>query len=75
MTEFTEDRIKRAATAMKMLRLGAHPGMDAVAIKLNSDPTYREMEEAKMWAKAFELSGTMTRALDVAVDMAREFRL
>jgi hypothetical protein len=49
-----EEIIRRAATAMKVLRLVHMPGMDHVAVKLNCGPTYDELKTAKAWFAAFE---------------------
>lgn len=52
----TDAQIERAAKLMKIYHLAGMTGMDAVAIKLNSNPTYDEQRLAKRWAKAFELA-------------------
>ena len=52
----TRDQVELAGRLVKILRLAGHPGMDAVAIKLNSRLTYDEEKTAKIWAKAFELA-------------------
>ena len=39
-----------------MIRLVNQPGMDAVAVKLNSELTYDEEKIAQLWAQAFELA-------------------
>lgn len=77
MIEFTDDQIKAAATAMKILRLAQHPGMDSVAIKLNSQPTYQEIEQAKMWAMAFSNAtrSDLARPMDSATEIAKRFGL
>jgi len=55
---------------MKLLRLAQQPGMDAVAIKLNMEPTYEELKVAKAWADAFERVTDMDRKVfDIAADM------
>jgi hypothetical protein len=56
MTEFTEAQIIKAATLVKILQLTSMPGMDAVAVKLNREPTCDEERVARMWAKEFQLA-------------------
>lgn len=51
----TESQVERAAKLMKIVQL-ANSGLDAVAIKLNSTPTYEECRLARRWATAFELA-------------------
>ena len=51
----TESQVERAAKLMKIVQL-ANSGLDAVAIKLNSNPTYEELRQARRWATAFELA-------------------
>ena len=39
----------KIAKEVKIKRLKAHPMMDSIAVKLNSGPTYDEIQEAKYW--------------------------
>lgn len=58
MRNFTDEQIIKAAKIMKIIRLSGIPGMDVVAVKLNSEPTWEEQKSARMWAKAFSASAT-----------------
>lgn len=62
--------IRRAATAMKALRLAATPGMDLVCLKLNMEPTYDELKTAKAWFTAFEKArDSEKRILEIAEEI------
>jgi hypothetical protein len=53
----TDDELQLAGRIRKVVRLAALPGMDEVAVKLNSSRlTWGEMAEVKEWALAFELA-------------------
>ena len=51
-----EQIIYRAAKMVKIIRLAGTPGMDIVAIRLNCEPTYDELQIARSWAKGFEIA-------------------
>lgn len=51
-----ESQIELAGRIIKVMKLANTPGMDKIAIKLNSGLTWKEQQEAKHWAKAFELA-------------------
>lgn len=50
------DIAERAARLMKIVRLARDPMMDAVAIKLNAQPTFEEKRTAERWRAAFDLA-------------------
>ena len=52
----TDEELELAGRIRKVVRLAAMPGMDEVAIKLNSGLTWEEMLDARCWALAFELA-------------------
>jgi len=52
----TKEQIELAARIRKVIHLTSIPGMDDVAVKLNSGLTWDEKETAKRWALAFELA-------------------
>lgn len=52
MAEWSE-HVRRAAKVMKIVRLRHMPGMDATAIRLNSEPTIEELIHATAWLAAF----------------------
>lgn len=61
---------------MKILRLANTPGMDEVAIKLNCEPTYFEVKEAKKWQRALELADLEgVSAMDHARALHKEFKV
>lgn len=45
-----------AAKVIKTAKLRAMPGMDEIAVRLNSEPTYSEVSEAIAWQMAFQLA-------------------
>lgn len=50
------DLAERAARLMKIVRLARNPMLDAVAIKLNAQPTSEEIRTAERWRAAFDLA-------------------
>lgn len=71
----TDEEIKKAAKIVKILYLAGLPGMDEVAVKLNSNPTYAEVLEARKWAIAFELAKRQDTAYALAAILHKEIRL
>jgi hypothetical protein len=51
-----EDIARRAASALKMIRLARMPEMDPIAVQLNAGPTHEEVAEALRWMLALELA-------------------
>ncbi|KKL99344.1 hypothetical protein LCGC14_1815340 [marine sediment metagenome] len=49
---FEDNRARKVARTMKRMKLEAHPTLDEVAIKLNSQPTFREVELAEFYIAA-----------------------
>jgi len=70
----TKDQIHRAGQLIKILTLAGSPGMDRVAIKLNSGLTYPEQEQAELWAKAFELAQKRGDLFDLAAELHKSRR-
>ena len=49
---FEDNRAEKVARTMKRMKLEANPMLDEVAIKLNSQPTHREIELAELYIAA-----------------------
>jgi len=63
----TREQVKLAGRIIKVMRLTNQPGMDRVAIALNtSGLTYSEESEASTWAAAFELAVEGGKPMDLA---------
>jgi hypothetical protein len=72
-TRMTHDQIERAGRLIKILHLVGQPGMDEVAVKLNCGLTYSEMNQAKLWARAFQLAQTEGGLFEQAARLNKEF--
>jgi len=57
MSILSESDIKSIARQMKIARLSHMPGMDKVAIALNSQPNYEEIQLIKKFILYTELAG------------------
>lgn len=66
-------RTEKAARILKLCKLAANPMMDNVAIRLNAEPTYAEMQQARLWEKAFELADNRLSVNDAAIQLT-EFK-
>ncbi len=58
-----------ARKAMKLLYLTNLPGMDAVAIKLNSGLLYDEERQAARWFEAVQLAAEGKTASEIAQEL------
>lgn len=52
VSEAGKGLVERMARRMKVRKLWNRPGADEFAVKLNSQPTYDEVEEARVWIEA-----------------------
>lgn len=50
---------EKVARAIKIKRLRNAPGMDEVAVRLNSEPMYNEIQEAQIWLAMIRGSGAL----------------
>lgn len=66
--KMTSEQILKAAKLIKIIRL-VNNGLDAVAVKINCEPTRTEEEAAKYWAKAFELAQTNKSIWEAAEEL------
>lgn len=71
MTWMTDDQIELAGRIVKVVELASSPGMDEIAIKLNCDLTWNDRQEAKYWAKAFELAQKGGKLFELAAELRK----
>ena len=74
MNRIPQETVLRAGRAIKILQLAKLPGMDHIAVKLNSELTWNEEHEALWWAKAFELADTEMDVWALADMLRKEMR-